>query len=56
MLEERRWPKNEIWLGRNLRRSAAVLRKVCGIEIHFKVDLRETNEGDKDGMVIIKHA
>ena len=47
MLSEKRWPKNDVWLGRNLRRSAAVLRKVCGIEIKFGVDLRESGDGDK---------
>jgi hypothetical protein len=54
MLTERRWPKNEVWLGRNLRRSAAVLRKAAGIEIKFRIDLRETGEGDKDGLAIAK--
>jgi hypothetical protein len=48
------WPENPTWLGRQLRRSAAVLRKVCDVEIEFDVDLRKTGEGDKDGLVIRK--
>lgn len=48
------WPENSTWLGRQLRRSAAVLRKVCDIEIEFDVDLRKSGEGDKDGLIIKK--
>src|SRR5262249_40166282 len=47
-LEHKKWPANSTWLGRKLRNSAAVLRKVCGIEIEFDVDLRRIGEGDKD--------
>jgi putative DNA primase/helicase len=54
LLWQRGWPENPTWLGRQLRRSAAVLRKVCDIEIDFDVDLRKTNEGDKDGLIIRK--
>jgi hypothetical protein len=54
ILEHKAWPKNETWLGRLLRRSAAVLRKACNIEIEFDVDLRPTGEGDKDGIEIKK--
>ena len=54
LLEQKGWPENPTWLGRQLRRSAAVLRKVCEIEIEFDVDLRKTNEGDKDGLIIRK--
>jgi putative DNA primase/helicase len=52
LLEDKRWPKNDTWLGRNIRRSAAVLRKVADIEIKFEVDLREDKAGDKDGLEI----
>ena len=31
-----------------------MLRKVCGIEIKFDVDLRASREGDKDGLEIRK--
>jgi hypothetical protein len=54
MLEDRRWPGNDTWLGRDLRRSATVLRKVANIKVEFEVDLRKTNEGDKDGLIITK--
>lgn len=54
MLEDRRWPKNDTWLGRKLRRSVPVLRKVAAIEIEFDIDLRATGEGDKDGFEIRK--
>jgi hypothetical protein len=54
LLEHEDWPQNATWLGRQLRSSAAVLRKVCDIEIEFDVDLRKTGEGDKDGLVITK--
>jgi hypothetical protein len=54
LLDNERWPRNATWLGRELRKSAAVLRKVRGIEIEFDVDLRKTGEGDKDGLVIRK--
>ena len=54
LLEDDEWPGNDVWLGRKLRRSAAVLRKVCGIEIEFDVDLRASGEGDKDGLEIRK--
>ena len=52
MMDDKRWPKNPTWLGRVLRRSAAVLRKAKGIEVEFGVDLRQTGEGDKDGIEI----
>jgi putative DNA primase/helicase len=54
ILEHKAWPKNDTWLGRLLRRSAAVLRKACNIEIEFDIDLRPTSEGDKDGIEIKK--
>jgi len=54
LMSEKGWPKNDTWLGRQLRRSAPVLRKVCKIEIEFGVDLRADGEGDKDGMTIRK--
>jgi hypothetical protein len=54
LLEDDEWPGNDVWLGRKLRRSAAVLRKVCGIEIQFDIDLRASSEGDKDGLEIRK--
>jgi hypothetical protein len=54
LLEDDEWPGNDVWLGRKLRRSAAVLRKVCGIEIEFDLDLRASGEGDKDGLEIRK--
>ena len=54
LLDAEGWPANASWLGRDLRKSAAVLRKVCGIEIKFDLDLRKTGEGDKDGLEIIK--
>ena len=54
LLDDRRWPSNETWLGRDLRRSATVLRKVANIKIEFEVDLRKTEEGEKDGLVITK--
>jgi len=54
LVDEEGWPANASWLGRDLRKSAAVLRKVCGIEIKFDLDLRKTGEGDKDGLEIIK--
>jgi hypothetical protein len=54
LLWQKGWPENPTWLGRQLRRSAAVLRKVCDIQIEFDVDLRKTGEGDKDGLVIRK--
>jgi hypothetical protein len=53
MLSEKGWPPNDVWLGRKLRRSAIVLRKVAEIEINFDVNLRQTGEGDKDGLEII---
>ena len=56
LLKHEDWPQNATWLGRQLRSSAAVLRKVCDIEIEFDVDLRKTGEGDKDGLVIRKRA
>jgi hypothetical protein len=56
LLEHEDWPRNATWLGRQLRSSAAVLRKVSDIEIEFDVDLRKTGEGDKDGLVIAKRA
>jgi hypothetical protein len=52
MLDEKRWPQNDVWFGRNLRRSATVLRKAKGIKITFKVNLRQIKEGDKDGVEI----
>jgi hypothetical protein len=54
MLTQKAWPTNDVWLGRQLRRSAAVLRKAQGIEIEFDVDLRQTGEGDKDGLSITR--
>jgi len=54
MLAESGWPKKSNWLGRRLRRGAPVLRKVAGIEVKFGVDLRPTDEGDKDGIEIIR--
>jgi hypothetical protein len=54
LLKDDEWPGSDVWLGRKLRRSAAVLRKVCGIEIKFDVDLRASGEGDKDGLEIRK--
>jgi hypothetical protein len=54
LLDDEEWPGSDVWLGRKLRRSAAVLRKVCGIEIKFDVDLRASGEGDKDGLEIRK--
>jgi hypothetical protein len=54
MLEEKRWPKNDTWLGRALRRSAAVLRKAAAIEVLFDVDCRATGEGDNHGLEIRK--
>jgi hypothetical protein len=50
--ESKRWPKIDTWLGRDIRRSAAALKKVAWIEIKFNVDLRSTHEGDKDGLEI----
>jgi hypothetical protein len=47
-----RWPKIDTWLGRDIRRSEAALKKVAGIEIEFNIDLRPTDEGDKDGLEI----
>jgi hypothetical protein len=52
LIEHKSWPKTDTWCGRQLRRSATVLRKVCGIEVVFDVDLRKTGEGDKDGIEI----
>lgn len=54
LLSDKVWPDNSVQLGRLIRRSAAVVRKVCDIEIEFDVDLRKTGEGDKDGFVIRK--
>jgi hypothetical protein len=54
LIDQKGWPETPTWLGRQLRRSAAVLRKVCGIEIKFDVDLRKSGEGDKDGLEIRK--
>jgi putative DNA primase/helicase len=54
LLDDERWPANPTWLGRELRKSAAVLRKVRGIEIEFDVDLRKAGKGDKDGLIIRK--
>jgi hypothetical protein len=54
LLHQKGWPENPTWLGRQLRRSAAILRKVCEIKIEFDVDLRRTGEGDKDGLIISK--
>jgi hypothetical protein len=56
IVTDRRWPNNSVWFGRNLRRSATVLRKVCGISIRFDVDLRQSGEGDKDGIEILRMA
>jgi hypothetical protein len=56
LIEQKGWPETPTWLGRQLRRSAAVLRKVCEIEIKFDVDLRKTGEGDKDGLEIRKRS
>ena len=50
ILGQRGWPKEKVWLGRRLRRSASVLRKAAGIKIEFGVDLRP-DEG-KDGIDI----
>ena len=36
--ESKRWPKIDTWLGRDIRRSAAALKKVAWIEIKFNVD------------------
>src|SRR5262249_4960302 len=55
-LRHDKWPTNAVWLGRELRNSAAVLRKVCQIDIQFDVDLRRSGEGDKDGLVIKKRS
>jgi hypothetical protein len=55
VLQDKRWPKSAAWFGRNLRRSATVLRRVCGISIQFDVDLRQSGDGDKDGIEIIRN-
>jgi putative DNA primase/helicase len=52
LADDKRWPTNAVWLGRQLRRSAALLRKVADIEIAFGADLRKTDDGDKDGLEI----
>lgn len=54
LLEHKSWPKTDTWLGRQLRRSVPVLRKTCGIEIEFGLDLRQSSEGEKDGFEIRK--
>ena len=56
LLAQKGWPENPTWLGRQLRRSAAVLRKACDIQIEFDVDLRKSGEGDKDGLIIRKRS
>jgi hypothetical protein len=50
MLTDKRWPKNDAWFGRKLRRAAGVLRKAAGIKVTFDVDLREAGEGEKGGV------
>jgi Phage integrase family len=55
LLQHKSWPKNDTWLGRQLRRSVPVLRKACEIEIEFGLDLREEG-GEKDGFEIRKLA
>jgi len=52
LMDHKSWPKTDTWLGRQLRRSVPVLRKTCGIEIEFGLDLRQTGEGEKDGFEI----
>jgi hypothetical protein len=52
LMDHKSWPKTDTWLGRQLRRSVPVLRKTCDIEIEFGLDLRQTGEGDKDGIEI----
>ena len=52
LMDYKNWPKTDTWLGRQLRRSVPVLKKTCGIEIEFGLDLRQTGEGDKDGFEI----
>jgi hypothetical protein len=54
MLDQKGWPQNDTWLGRSLRRSAAVLRKASNIEIEFDLDLRQTGEGHDGGVAIRK--
>lgn len=46
----RGWPTNDVHLGRKLRRSEAVLLKLCDIQITYGIDLRP--EGGKDGIEI----
>jgi hypothetical protein len=56
MVWEEGWPKNPTWLGRQLRRSAAVLRKAVKIEVKFDVNLEKVVPGGyKDGLEIIKN-
>jgi hypothetical protein len=52
LMEEENWPSSASWFGRDLRKSAAVLRKVCGIKIEFDLDLRKTGEGENGGLRI----
>jgi hypothetical protein len=53
-MTEKGWPKNDVWLGRALRKSAHVLKRARRIEIEFDVDLRSSGEGEKDGLIIRK--
>jgi len=44
LLMQKTWSKNATWLGRRLRRSAAVLRKVARIDVRFDLDLPDSGE------------
>jgi hypothetical protein len=52
LLADENWPGEASWFGRDLRTSAAVLRKACGIKIEFDLDLRKTGEGENGGLRI----
>jgi hypothetical protein len=52
MLTDKRWPKNDVWFGRKLRRAAGVLKAAAGLKVTFEVDLREGGEGENGGVEI----
>jgi hypothetical protein len=54
LMAEENWPGDASWFGRALRKSAAVLRKVCRIKIEFDLDLRKTGEGENGGLRITR--